>query len=283
MNNLKPLSKRHLHHLSEIIDAKTGDRGVYLTKHRDELEKLFASYEKEFSANNLESIQNTAINLKGKLARLSLHCYNSSTGALAKLKQEITDNQESHLNHYCPYCGVGAGKQFDHYIPKTKFPEYAIHALNLIPCCSTCNGKKSETWLVAGERVFINLYTDTIPVDQFLFAKIAWKKSKGIQVPAAEFSLARPSGCLKKDFNRITEHYKRLELLKRYREWTYSCYFSFHSAAKVEPTTDASIVKVRLKRFSDRFRTKYGNNYWQVVLMDALISDSTFIAQCTAI
>jgi 5-methylcytosine-specific restriction endonuclease McrA len=55
----------------------------------------------------------------------------------------------------CVYCNkqyvftVGKGKQgiirpeFDHYLPKSKYPLFALSLYNLIPSCHNCNNKKS--------------------------------------------------------------------------------------------------------------------------------------------
>lgn len=56
----------------------------------------------------------------------------------------------------CPYCNRmytftvkrGSGKsrpQFDHYLPKSKYPYFAVSFYNLIPCCGLCNQSKSNT------------------------------------------------------------------------------------------------------------------------------------------
>lgn len=54
----------------------------------------------------------------------------------------------------CPYCNrlytfTSRGKkgatrpQFDHYLPKSKYPYYAVSILNLIPSCGLCNQSKN--------------------------------------------------------------------------------------------------------------------------------------------
>ena len=43
----------------------------------------------------------------------------------------------------CQICLYGLAESLDHYLPKESYPSLAISAHNLIPCCLSCNGKKS--------------------------------------------------------------------------------------------------------------------------------------------
>lgn len=43
----------------------------------------------------------------------------------------------------CQICLYGSVESLDHYLPKESYPSLAISAHNLIPCCLSCNGKKS--------------------------------------------------------------------------------------------------------------------------------------------
>lgn len=53
----------------------------------------------------------------------------------------------------CPYCGLPSNITLDHYLPRKieAFPEYSILSANLVPACSTCQGKKSDFY-VAHEK-----------------------------------------------------------------------------------------------------------------------------------
>ncbi|MCZ2736973.1 HNH endonuclease [Bacillus safensis] len=96
------------------------------------------------------------------------HCYDGSTVALIELKRTIIKNQSSFYQSKCAYCGIDGIDGMDHYIPKEKFPEYAVHPHNLIPACSCCNGKKSDLFLNGSEiqrRAFFNPYFDEININ----------------------------------------------------------------------------------------------------------------------
>lgn len=63
----------------------------------------------------------------------------------------------------CPLCGQKVVADLDHYIPRSKMPEYSVHLLNLIPTCHECNENKGELWLgVDKKRLIFNAYFDKL-------------------------------------------------------------------------------------------------------------------------
>lgn len=44
----------------------------------------------------------------------------------------------------CPICTVKVSKTLDHYLPKSKFPQFSLTPSNLIIMCGDCNKEKSE-------------------------------------------------------------------------------------------------------------------------------------------
>lgn len=76
-----------------------------------------------------------------------LHCYTGNTKLVRELRNEIIENQNIYYSTKCAYCGLSDTNYLDHYLPKDKFPEYAVHSHNLVPCCSYCNEKKSTLFL----------------------------------------------------------------------------------------------------------------------------------------
>ena len=66
-------------------------------------------------------------------------------------------------------CGTTLPRTFDDYVPAVKFPEFAVHPLNLVPCCATCNSTKDADWLTAaGTRQYLHTYSDQLPDVQFV-------------------------------------------------------------------------------------------------------------------
>ena len=73
---------------------------------------------------------------------------------------ELRDNDLS----YCPYCfSITRPTTLDHYLPKSKFPEFSVFPLNLVPMCSKCQTIKDEKFLDQSKRkIFIHPYYDAI-------------------------------------------------------------------------------------------------------------------------
>lgn len=45
----------------------------------------------------------------------------------------------------CPYCGgMKVGHRVDHFLPRSRYPEFSILSDNLVPCCDDCNLHKSQ-------------------------------------------------------------------------------------------------------------------------------------------
>ena len=100
--------------------------------------------------------------------------YTGNSKALRALKRQIKNLQDPGVLTVCPLCKVSLPRTFDHYLPLGTFPEFAIHPLNLVPSCQTCNGKKLEAWLNAeGQRICLHLYSDAIPQVDFVRCTLA--------------------------------------------------------------------------------------------------------------
>ena len=51
---------------------------------------------------------------------------------------------------YCPMCGNTGRDALDHYLAKADYPEFAILSFNLVPTCTACNSKRSNSANVQG-------------------------------------------------------------------------------------------------------------------------------------
>ena len=96
-------------------------------------------------------------------------CYEGATSPLRDLKEAIKRTQPRRSMKYCPMCGTTLYSTFDHYMPMARFPEFSVHPLNLVPCCSRCNSIKHDDWLTTnGERQYLHSFSDDIPDKTFL-------------------------------------------------------------------------------------------------------------------
>jgi 5-methylcytosine-specific restriction endonuclease McrA len=140
------------------------------------------------------------------------HCWRSPTATLEALKQRLIDE----LGYFpCPYCGIGEADTFDHYLPRSHFPEFSATAANLVPCCNRCNLLKKTHAATVSERI---LHPALDPLDQRLFKCSIVESPDGLPTPtymvdeiaAAELGLV----------GICQFHFERLDLASRFRRVT---------------------------------------------------------------
>ncbi len=83
----------------------------------------------------------------------------------------------------CPICQVTPVNSMDHYIPKDKYPLYTVQPRNLVPCCTTCNGHKSENVFEAGKRKYWNAFLDSVE-QRYLYCNITLENG----IPTCNFT-----------------------------------------------------------------------------------------------
>lgn len=215
------------------------------------------------------------------LAKQLRACYDVSTEPLRNLKDAIRTVQPTRLLKYCPMCGTTLPRTFDHYFPAVRFPEFAVHPLNLVPCCSTCNSTKDDDWLTAaGKRQYLHAYTDAVPAAQYL--QVTLHEHPALIGVGATFSLQRPPQVPNAQWDLLESHFDRLHLLDRYNERGNDEVSEILADCKLYLETGGPDVGQFLSaRASDR-RDVYGSNHWIAVLMAALAGHPRLLAWTNA-
>lgn len=205
-------------------------------------------------------------------------CYTITTDARDNLLRRIISSQTTHFKHVCPYCLLLPRTTYDHYIPEGSYPEYSVLSKNLIPCCTTCNGKKLTYWRANGNRTIIHYYNDLIPNIQFLFGTLEFDNN----VPSISFNINKTEGIDDNLFNIIKTHFIRLDLTNRYSESIDLVISDLkddvesNRAEFGNSLTTNSISNIIINK-SARNKVNYGNNYWKSIAMDLLANSETFI------
>ena len=196
-------------------------------------------------------------------------CYDGSTQPLRDLKNAIVAAQPKRLLKYCPMCGTTLPSTFDHYLPAAKFPEFAVHPLNLVPCCSRCNSTKDDDWLSAiGQRQYLHAYSDELPDCQFV--TVSLYEQDGLSGVGATFSLVEPEGVPASTWQLISSHFVRLHLLDRYDEQGNDEIAEILSDCGTFVETGGGDVRGFLSALARERRSVYGRNHWRAVLMESL-------------
>ena len=116
----------------------------------------------------------------------------------------------------CPLCGQREVKTLDHYLPKSKFPLYAVTPYNLIPACSDCNKDKFNDVPISRENETIHPYYDD-------FTDEVWIKAKIIEEDPVtfEFYVKKPKNWDDLKYKRACYHFEKFGLNKLYKP--YAC------------------------------------------------------------
>lgn len=234
-------------------------------------------YKDHAQAIGLSALAGLKINAQAALCKVALRaCYDSPTQPLKDLKKSIYDSQPERLLKYCPMCGTTLPRTFDHYMPAVKFPEYAVHPLNLVPCCSTCNSTKDDDWLTAGgDRQYLHAYSDVLPDLQFVSATL--HKDPALKGVGVTFSTSKPDDISDVLWRLILSHFTRLKLIARYNERGNDEIAEILSACKVYVDTGGPDARNFLKGLANDRKVVYGRNHWIAVLMDAMAQHADLV------
>jgi hypothetical protein len=283
MNNLDPLRVPPVPYFEAIVNAKLEPRRQRLRVLTPFVGDRYAQYAMGSAA--LGSIAGSAISDESHDDLV--HCYNNRTAPLDRLKADI----DRHHARVCPaaaavcqYCGLSSGPDgFDHYLPKSKFPEFSTLAINLIPCCGECNRRKDEHWLDEdGMRQIVNFYYDTLPISRFLNASIEMADEIN-SVPYARFYLSADCADYGGLMPTITNHYSRLKLLRRYGVAASAEFADIRAelspVARAGATADAAQLLVRK---AAALSTSRSPNYWKVALYFGMSESDTYLDSLTS-
>ncbi|KHS86611.1 HNH endonuclease [Pectobacterium carotovorum] len=203
-----------------------------------------------------------------------LSCYTGRTAKVKVIFKTITDAQPQRFLKRCPYCGITLPKTYDHYLPETKFPELSVHALNLIPCCGTCNQTKNNDWKNANHRTFLYFYTDTIPNANYL--QINLRHNIAASTISANFSIQRPRNIQSNVWEILKSHYDKLGLISLYNEYANDEITEIFNVCVSHLRYGGNQLSNFINDLVSAEEHLYGLNHWRVVLMKALASNNHF-------
>lgn len=168
----------------------------------------------ESNKNKLESLS-PSIYVKTSDEYKSLFgLYDSVSQDTENIKDEIKKISELK----CPYCGIESPYNLDHFLPRSRFPEFSIFAPNLIYVCSRCNTtyKSDDIITPTGERKFFNpYYDDFIETTQFLKCEI---NLNGSVYPSFRFYIEDLSATMPYEYSVMKNHFEAMHLETRYME-----------------------------------------------------------------
>lgn len=280
MRNLYPYSIPQIFPLKEIVNSKKEPRKSILNNAFNQINQDYKKYLS--TVTRLELMNSEVKNYESNESLIALkealiHCYESSTDPLDKLKAEIKKLQPDDYAAYCQYCGIGIPSTFDHYLPKSTYPEFSVLGINLFPCCTDCNRDKNDKWInSSGLREFLNLYYDPISnSSQYLFCRMVIHDN----IPVARFYLNKPNNMNQQDYQVVMNHYYNLGLINKYSLLSKGeIKKAIRSLNKKYKRNGNFDIMQELKDHSDSEADIYGVNYWKVSLYQSMLSSPQMIS-----
>lgn len=169
----------------------------------------------------------------------------------------------------CPYCGgLGQPKNLDHFVPKSKVPQFSILPLNLIPSCRDCNmGSKGDNFSGEEQEQIIHPYLDKTHFfeEQWIFAKYIQNDSEPNEI---QYYVNPPSQWSDEDKKRVLTHFKDFGLAERFSIASSSGLAS--TEAQIQSCIDKSIEDVKEVILTPRINQIKWPNSWEYAMLVAI-------------
>lgn len=226
------------------------------------IERKFKEYDTYFNRDDLASL--SPKNLTNEQRNDLKALYDYGTKPFQQLNDILTTGDNGTRQPICPFCTINNVNTLDHLIPKSEFSEFSDHPVNLMPCCSDCNSKKSSNWRDGNTRKYLNLYLDSLPDNsQYLFVYLSIEDAT-IKVV---FFIENRNNIEENLFQKIENHYTDLELCKRF---ALNCDNSISELKNTLSPIKKFLSKEQLKQSVIETETEnrllYGFNYWKSIL-----------------
>lgn len=257
-------------HQEVVRNKKSETLRAHIDAINDDVQLQFKAYDVGFDHCHLAGLQPLQLNDTQKKELQSLYSYKAKK--FKELRRALTVDEHNRPHETCPYCTISPINSFDHFVPQSEFAELSDNPKNLIPACMDCNGHKSIVWREGGRSLFLNLYLDDIPEQQYLFAEL---NIDGQSVDA-KFEVKKPNDIIDKTlFAKIAYHYDKLELCQRFRlhrEDVLSLLANeIYSLQNI--LNDIQIIQV-IRSHIENERRNFGFNYWKAILMEAVCNNN---------
>lgn len=174
----------------------------------------------------------------------------------------------------CCLCGFRASSELDHYLPKTKYPEFSALTINLVPVCGVCNKKKLETYVTkSGGPAFVHAYFSDLP-SRDIFLECELMCSTAI-LPI--FELVQPVGMSDETFSALQSQFEFFDLATIYSEQAteFLCDRKL-SIEEFNKEGGQSTVEKYLRREARSLESRRGCNDWKVATLMASANSTEF-------
>jgi len=226
-----------------------------------DIQDQFSNHDEAFKKDSLTSLSPKRLTIDQKRDLMALYDYGAKP--FQKLNDILRTGENGTRQPICPFCTINNSNTLDHLIPKSEFSELSDHPINLMPCCSECNSKKSSNWRIGNTRKYLNLYLDDLPDVQYLFPNLT---ITGATITVS-FTIDNKHNIDNALFAKIQNHYNDLNLCSRFSQ------NSDITISELKNTLESNqryMSKEQLKESiiesENKNRLLYGFNYWKSIL-----------------
>ncbi|MCW5775490.1 MAG: hypothetical protein KIS87_03460 [Phycisphaeraceae bacterium] len=263
MPRLVPVEIGEATHLNAIIEGKRAPARPRLRVLKPALETRYIEYAGTTTA--FHSL--AASTLVGTDAEYCVGCYNLDRPTVAALKRAVLDARPPNRNYLCQWCLIEPWGEMDHYVPKESFPEFAVMARNLAPCCSKCNKAKGDYWPPVGVvPEVLNLYYSSLLDRDHLSAAVTHAPGGA---SAIQFAIRRDVGLTPAEIATLEVHYARLRLMPRLQDAGISALSRFRHSLRAHGVTRANAVQYLVDE-AVGLATAFGANHYEALTATAL-------------
>ena len=279
MRNLKVYSDDAFTFHMHVVDHKRNRKDDVhykerLVSYNDKIKRQYDSYDENYNGRSLENITGLDLSANEKNDLLGLYSYKSK--AIQELKIRLTTSENNRVINTCQSCTVGEVNSLDHILPKDVFSEFSVNPKNLFPSCTKCNSFKVNSWLEGNQRIFLNLFCDELPNEQYLFVDTQITEDN-IQ---ASFIIDNKYGIHPNVYNLIASHYRRLYLCERFAENSSEVITSLDNSIMpyTKMVSAADIIGATKEKIA-KDRATFGYNYWKSLLELSLIDNKDYLSR----
>ncbi len=173
----------------------------------------------------------------------------------------------------CPYCSLGQATTLDHYLPKSRFPQFSVAVCNLVPCCKDCQSRKGKEYAATKFSQTLHPYFDDPTYFQVNWVYGHVVRSKAITV---EFYVKPPSSWPMNMQQRVGAHFSSHRLAERYGIEAASELASVREIyADLRASGDFNQIRILLQRQAKGYTANCPNS-WQAALYTALAADNWY-------
>ncbi len=206
----------------------------------------------------------------------TFHLGNYAYRKTKDLREAVMLRDKERLDTICPFCTINEYHTMDHFLPKELYPAHSVNSNNLIPCCQICQDYKLSMVQDGGNRLFLNLYSDILPEEQYLFVRFNFT---GNVIPDVEFYMQNINGIDHSLYRIINSHYAKLHLFERFQDLAADEIISLQSTIiHMAPTQSDDDIKHIVYLLCAQEKDYHGANYWKSILKQACVEDDQMLS-----